>query len=406
MIDQHSMRVPAHVPPELVVDFDIYNPTSNDEEIFEKWRKLQSGDQAPLRWTPRNGGHWIAIRSDDISVMFADAGRFSSRSVGIPAGQLPMRILPIEADPPEHGAYRAIMNPALGPKRVAELAKRARSLAIELIEGFHGRGHCEFMADFAKHLPIIVFMHLVDLPEQDRMKLLSISEKMHHSPKLEERQQAFLELNRYLDFWIEERRRSPGEDLISRIVNARIDGRAMSEEEIRGYLSTVLFGGLDTVASTLGFVSLFLATHPDHRRQLIAEPTLILRATEELLRRFAVAAPARVATRDFDYKGVSIRSGDSIQLAGLLHNLDERRFSDAMTVDFHREIPAIGTFGFGSHRCPGAVLARTELRIFLEEWLPRIPEFSLTTGERPEYAGGMGVSIVRLPLTWPGAKSL
>jgi cytochrome P450 len=314
-----------------------------------------------------------------------------------------MRILPIESDPPEHGAYRAIINPALGPKRIAELGHRARSLAVDLIEGFRGRGHCEFMADFAKHLPIVVFLSLVDLPENDRMVLLSISEKMHHSPSLEERRRAFLELNRYLDFWIDERRRSPGEDLISRIVNARIEDRAMSEEEIRGYLSTVLFGGLDTVASTLGFVALFLATHPGHRRQLMSEPALIPRATEELLRRFAVAAPARVATHDLDYKGVAIKSGDSVQLAGLLHNLDEKRFSDAMTVDFHRQIPALGTFGFGPHRCPGSVLARTEVRIFLEEWLPRIPEFSLKPGERPQYAGGMGVSIVNLPLTWPAA---
>jgi cytochrome P450 len=395
-----SLNIPGHVPAELVVDFDIFNPTTDDDEIFAKWRKLQSGDDAPLRWTPRNGGHWIAIRGEDIATMFADAQRFSSKSVAIPAGQLPMRILPIESDPPEHGPYRAILSPALSPKRVAALAERARSLAIELIEGFRGQGHCEFMEDFAKHLPIIVFMNLVDLPEQDRMTLLSISEKMHHSPKLEERQQAFLDLNRYLDFWIDERRRSPGEDLISRIVNASIDGRAMSEEEIRGYLSTVLFGGLDTVASTLGFVALFLATHPGHRQQLIAEPALIPRATEELLRRFAVAAPARVATHDFDYKGVAIRAGESIQLAGLLHNLDERCFSDAMTVDFHRKIPAIGTFGFGPHRCPGAILARTELRVFLEEWLPRIPEFSLSAGDRPEYAGGMGVSIVRVPLAW------
>jgi cytochrome P450 len=405
MIEQQSSPIPAHVPAGLVVDFDIFNPTLNDEEIFAMWRKLQSGDEAPLRWTPHNGGHWIAVRAEDIAVMFDDAKRFSSKSVGIPAGKLPMRILPIESDPPEHGAYRAIMNPALGPRRVVELTQRARSVAIELIEGFRGRGHCEFVADFAKHLPIIVFMHLVDLPERDRMSLLSFSEKMHHSPKVEERQQAFMDLNRYLDFWIEERRRSPGEDLISRIVNARIDGRAMSEEEIRGYLSTVLFGGLDTVASTLGFVALFLATHPDHRRQLIEERALIPRATEELLRRFAVAAPARVATHDFTYKGVAIRGGESIQLAGLLYNLDERRFVDAMTVDFRREIPAIGTFGFGPHRCPGAVLARAELRVLLEEWLPRIPEFSLTGGERPEYAGGMGVSIVRLPLSWPAAES-
>jgi cytochrome P450 len=400
MNEQNLAATPAHVPPHLVVDFDIYNPTSNGDEIFANWRQLQAGATEPLRWTPRNGGHWIAVRAEDIAVMFDDAKRFSSKCVGIPAGQLPMRILPIESDPPEHGAYRAILNPALGPKRVAELTQRARSLAVDLIAGFRERGQCEFMAEFAKHLPVIVFLQLVNLPEQDRMMLLGYSEKMHHSPKLEERKQAFADLNRYLDFWIEGRRRTPGEDLISRITNARIAGCAMSEEEIRGYLSNVLFGGLDTVASTLGFVMLFLATHPDHRRQLRDEPGLIPRATEELLRRFAVAAPARVAAHDFAYKGVNIRAGESIQLAGLLHNLDEARFVDAMTVDFRREIPVTGTFGFGPHRCPGAVLARAELRVLLEEWLPRIPEFSVSRGERPEYAGGMGVSVVRLPLTW------
>ena len=200
---------------------------------------------------------------------------------------------------------------------------------------------------------------------------------------------------------MEKRRRSPGDDLISRVVHATVGGRPMTDEEIHGYLSTVLFGGLDTVASTLGFVALFLATHPGHRQQLVREPALVPNAVEELLRRFAVAAPARVAACDFDYKGVSIRAGDSIQLAGLLHNLDERVYADAMTVDFKRKLPVIGTFGFGAHRCPGSFLARTELRIFLEEWLTRIPDFELALRERPEYAGGMGVSIVRLPLAWP-----
>ena len=326
---------------------------------------------------------------------------FPPQCVAIPKGQLPMRILPIEADPPEHGAYRAIMNPALGPKRVAELGQVARTLAVDLVESLQARGHCDFIADFAKHLPIVVFLRLVDLPVEDRMLLLGISEKMHHSPDLEDRRRAFADLNRYLDTWIEVRRRTPGEDLISRIVNARINGRQLSDEEIHGYLSTVLFGGLDTVASTLGFVALFLATHPDHRHQLNRDPALIPKATEELLRRFAVAAPARVAARDFEYKGVAIKAGESIQLAGLLHNLDERRYHDAMAVDFSREAGTIGTFGFGPHRCPGAVLARTELRAFLEEWLPRIPEFELTPGERPEYVGGMGVGIARLPLSWP-----
>jgi cytochrome P450 len=163
-----------------------------------------------------------------------------------------------------------------------------------------------------------------------------------------------------------------------------------------------LFGGLDTVAATLGFVAHFLATHPEHRRQLIENPALIPNATQELLRRFAVANLARTVAKDIEYNGVVMKEGDPVLVPSVLGNLDERRFSDPLSVDFHRDrVTNHVTFGAGAHRCVGNLIARTELNVFLEEWLRRIPDFGITPGRQPVSRCGSVMAIVELPLSWP-----
>ena len=164
--------------------------------------------------------------------------------------------------------------------------------------------------------------------------------------------------------------------------------------------TVVLFGGLDTLASLLGFVARFLAESPEHRQRLVLEPELIPFAVEELLRRFAVAGVGRIAPRDLQIRDITIKEGERIWLPSFLHNLDERRFQDPLLVDFNRRGPLHASFGNGIHRCPGSNLARTELRIFLEEWLRRIPQFGVAPGATPLTGAGIILSMKYLPLTW------
>jgi cytochrome P450 len=204
----------------------------------------------------------------------------------------------------------------------------------------------------------------------------------------------------YLRSAIAVRKARPGDDLLSRIVHSRPDGKLLSEVEVLGMCTVVLFGGLDTLASLLGFIARFLAESPAHRRQLTDRPELATQAVEELLRRFAVAGVGRIAAADTAIGDVVIKRGERIWLASFLHNLDERLFDDPLTVNFTRSGPPHASFGNGHHRCPGSNLARTEVRIFLEEWLRRIPNFRIPDGVKPATGAGIILSMKYLPLQW------
>ena len=198
----------------------------------------------------------------------------------------------------------------------------------------------------------------------------------------QQREQANQGLYLYVQKWIEQRRATPGSDLLSKIVNAAPGGQALSAEQTFGMLCNVIFGGLDTVAASLGFVTRWLAENPQARRELIENPALMQDALEEFYRRFGIPQTARVIVKDFVYKGVPLRQGEQVLVSKTLHGLDERRYPDPLRVDFKRKRMPHAAFGDGPHRCPGSFLARQELRIFLEEWLQRIPEFRIKPGAK------------------------
>ena len=392
-------EVPAHVPRSLVVDFDYLRPPGHEEDVHRAWARLHAGPD--IVWTPHYGGHWIATRAADIDVMQVDHERFSYRHITIPPQQdRTARLNPLEYDPPEHTPRRAVISPAFGPKAMQALEADVRALAVQLIEGFAARGGCEFIGDFAKRLPIDIFLRLVDLPLADRAHLLELTELTVRPRSPEDQVRAFQGLGAYVARWIALRRAHPGNDLFSKIVNAKIDGADMPADQTFGMLSNVLFGGLDTVASSLGFFARFLAENPPVQRELAAQPELIAAAIEEILRRFAIPNTAREITRDFSYQGVQFRRGEQVLLSKALHGLDERRFPDPFTVDFHRKRTPHAAFGDGPHRCPGSFLARMEIRVWLEEWLRRIPEFRIRGGERARTSSGPVNGVTYLPLAW------
>ena len=179
-----------------------------------------------------------------------------------------------------------------------------------------------------------------------------------------------------------------------------VDGQPITVEALTPMIFLLLVGGLDTVASAMGFAARFLATSPEHRRELVEHPERIPNAVEELLRRFPVVNQGRVVVSDMTYKGVDMRAGDQIIMPTTLHGLDDRKFDDPLRVDFSRPTPIHSTFGNGAHRCPGSLLARTELKIFLEEWLKRIPDFRIKPGATPGVRAGVNATLYSLPLVW------
>jgi len=389
--------VPGHVPPHLVVDWDFNHPPGGETDLNRAWKALHDGPD--IVWTPHHGGHWIVTRAEDIEHVQRHHDPFSMHSVTL-AHKNPFPLLPLESDPPAHAAYRAVIAPFLTPKAVSELQGRIRSTAVELIETLKPHGNCEFIQDFAMKLPIIIFMGLVDLPLCDLDQLLSWTEASVRPRTPDDQRWSFEQLNGYLDGFITERKANPRKDMISAIVNARIGEREISNTEMRGMLLNVIFGGLDTVASSMGFTAQFLATHPEQRRQLIQSPELINNAPDELIRVFAPPSTGRVVTRDYTYKNLTFKKDDRIYVRPLLHGMDERRWEHPLNVDFTRRANAQNGFGMGPHKCVGALLARAEIRIFLQEWLARIPEFSLKPGHAPRYAAGMVNCVLSVPLVW------
>jgi cytochrome P450 len=389
---------PAHVPSELVRDFDFREFPGHETDVHLAWKALHEGPD--LFWSPRHGGYRVATRADDIDAMQADHERFSYRHVTVPIQADFPPLAPLEYDPPSHGPLRAILSPAFGPKPVQSLEADLRQLSLELLSQFEQVGHCDFVDAYAKRLPIVMFLRLVDLPLEDREELLTLTE-LSVRPKTEaDRQQAFMGLQQYIGRWIVERKTRPGKDLLSRMVNAEIGDRPISELELAGMIPNVIFGGLDTVASALSFTARALAETPSLRRQLIEDPSLIPAAVEEFLRRFGIPNTARVITHDMDYRGVQFRQGEQVLLSKALHGLDERRFADPLTIDFHRPRQPNAAFGDGPHRCPGAPLARMEMRVFLEQWLQHIPDFHITPGETVRTRSGPVNGMLYLPLSW------
>lgn len=393
------MNAPSHIPTDRILDFDYLAPPGHEEDVHRAWHRLHGEDIPDIFWTPRYGGHWIATRAADIEAMQMDHARFSHASVTVPKAAQQVRIVPLELDPPEHTPFRALLSPKFGPRPVADLESSVRELAVGLIDGFIGKGECEFIDAFAKRLPIVVFLRLVDLPLEDRESLLAMTEASVRGDA-QQRAWANQQLQQYVGKWIAARRAAPGPDLFSAMVNAKANGRDYTPEETFGMLINVIFGGLDTVAASIGFATRHLAENAQARRELTADPSLIPVAIEEFLRRFGVPNTARVITHDLAYGGVQFKAGEQIMMPKVLHGLDPRRYADPLKVDFRRPASRHAAFGDGPHRCPGAGLARMELRVFLEEWLRRIPEFSIKPGHKPRTSSGQVNGILSLPLVW------
>jgi cytochrome P450 len=398
--------LPCHVPPSLVRDFNYLTMPGMDSDPHRAWKQVQQ-DGPDIFWTPHFGGHWVVTRGALIKEIYETVADFSSEVIALPREERPepYRLAPLELDPPEHTDYRRLLNPAFSPKALQSLEDRIRELTCDLIDGFQADGHCEFVGAFALRMPVSIFMHMVDLPVADLPRLLEWADMViHHGGDLDRARNGSALMAGYAHQKIQERRASPGGDLISHVIGTQVNGRLLTDGEAVGVVSLLLFGGLDTVAAMLSFSLRHLAEHPEQRRQLIAEPALLANAVEELFRRFSVPSTARLVSRDHDFHGVLFRKGDLVLAPNILYNLDDRLWPDPLRVDFTRKDARQHlTFNAGPHRCVGAPLARMELRIVLEEWLKRIPDFQVPDGVAIRAKAGAVVGLAALPLSWPVA---
>lgn len=393
---------PEHVPAELVVDFDLYNIPGGDKDPQAAWRANKP--RGPLAWSPRNGGHWIASTPETVFRFYRDNEHFSVSELSIPKMGQDYLMIPNQVDPPLHAGYRKNIMPLFTPDAVEVMTRDVRQLCVELIEEARPRGECEFVMDFAFRFPLGIFMRMMGLPDSDRMYLRRLVEKFSDSPDPAVKSAAADELGAYIDRQIDDRIANPRNDAVTRVTQMKIDGRPYTVPEMRGTIRLLMAAGLDTVAGMLCFLVWHLAVYPedgDYIRARFDDEKAMQEIVQEFLRRYSIVSSSRVVTQDYTYEGVTMKKGEMVLMPSAFFNLDDKR-PEPIRVDFERGNKKHITFGSGTHACAGALLAREEIRIFLEEWLTRMPQVRLEP-DRPPVLKAMSLNGAEsLWLKWDG----
>jgi cytochrome P450 len=304
-------------------------------------------------------------------------------------------LIPMNVDPPDHSKYRKLLDPLFAPRVMDRWEDDITRRVNSFIDSFIDRGECNFSEEFAEVFPSSVFLGLVGLPEDELQMFLDLRDFILHPERYDP--EALTDFTKRMEVnalggqkiydlcttLVEDRRKHPGDDIFTLFVNAEVDGDRLSDEDIQDIFFLLLIAGLDTVRDTLTCFYGFLATHPEHRRQLVAHPDLISQAVEELLR-WETPVPGgcpRYVTQDVELPGgQKLSAGSTVQISLGAANVDPNTFEDPYDVRFDREVNPHLAFGGGVHRCLGAHLARRELRITLREWHKRIPEYWIKAG--------------------------
>ena len=395
-------QVPDHVPPELVrttgliygPDF-LSDPYSFFPAMHEKVPPIYY-EVSPF------GNMWALIKHEDALFALRHAEYFSTEDA-TPFPRDPQdyfHFLPIEVDPPDHRKYRNIVDPLVSPKGVLQLEDSIRSLANELIDDVIDKGECEFDEAFGRPLPVLVFLDLMGLPRDMCATFVEWAIALLHSNDRAIMGETMVKIGEYLKGAIAEKEAAPDEGMISRIVTAEFDGRPISEKEKFGFVIFLFIAGLDTVFATLNNIWLWLARNPQRRQEIIDDPDNINAQVEELLRVFSVTFSGRTVKQDIEMRGVRMKKGDKVTSILPACNYDPEVFPNPREVDFSRPKKIILAFTVGVHSCMGAHLARLEIKIALQEWLKRIPDFKLKPSAAIVYRPGGVIGPENLPLVW------
>ena len=334
-------------------------------------------------------------------------GLYSSEDLVEQGNSLPL--IPLNIDPPEHAAYRKLLDPLFAPRRIDALEADIAGRVNQFIDGFVDRGSCDFTAEFAELFPASVFLGMMGLPWEQLDTLVEMRDGLlrpgDNGMAPEERsaiqRETAARVYQYFDAILDARAADPREDILSLFVSLERDEGRLRRDEVLAICFVLLTAGLDTVTDSLTCFFAFLAQHPEHRRRIVDDPDMIPGAVEELLRwETPVPSVVRWAREDATLGGETVGAGNHVMVNLGAANLDPAEFADPLEVRFDRETNRHLAFGGGVHRCLGSHLARRELRIALREWHRRIPEYTLSPGYEVTYLPPLRY-VSDLKLTWP-----
>jgi len=382
---------------------------AHPQPIFKMLR-----DETPVMSVPMGAGPGVLLtRKAEIMEALRHPEIFSSNMDAVDLkNKRPM--IPLQIDPPDHKKFRKLLDPIFAPRKMAAMEDEVAALVNRLIDGFIDDGEVDFAKRFSIPFPSQVFLTLLGLPLEELDRFLAMKDGIirpdhvtgtrYGAKEAQDHQQKVADATyEYFEMVLDDREKERRDDLLSRFLDAEVEGDRLSRNDILDICFLFLIAGLDTVTATLDCMYSFLAQNPGHRRQLVEDPALIPNAIEEMLRwETPVMTIARVAVADYELGGCPVHEGDQVMVLIGSANTDEAEFPDGDQVRFDREVNPHIAFGGGIHRCLGSHLARMELRVALREWHRRIPEYELEPGHTLVYTPGIR-SIDTFPLRFTAA---
>jgi cytochrome P450 len=395
-------------------DYDIFD-LDYINDPYRIWAELRP--TCPIAHSDRWGGSWLPTRYEDVTAIARDIETFPSGNgiavVPPPSGLgpgaansqpalLPYGVPPISSDPPLHTWTRRLILPWMSPQKTLSYEGMTRDLCNRLIDSFIETGSADAAADYAQQIPVRVIAHILGVPESMSDTFTGwVRDVLEFAFDEERRVRGMTGVINFFTEALASRRTNPGDDLISELLHTEIDGAPIDDTVILGMCSLLLIAGVDTTWSSIGSSLWHLAAHPDDRKRLVAEPELMPTAIEELLRAYSPVTMARRLGEDVEYKGCPMKAGERVLMNFPGANRDPEVFENPDEVILDRAINRHVAFGAGIHRCAGSNLARMELRVSIETWLERIPEFEISDPAGVTWAGGQVRGPRTIPVRFP-----
>lgn len=363
-------------------DFDI------DDDPYPIWKRMR--DEVPLYHNDKFNFYALS-RYADVAPELTNwetyrSGRGTTMDIIMSGIQVPPGVILFE-DPPLHDLHRRLLSRVFTPRRMEAIEPLTRDFCVRALDPLVGSGRFDFIEDLGAMIPMRTIGYLLGIPEESQAGIrdkggqaINLREGTFRAIDDDLFEKSYEVFSEYIDWRMEH----PSDDVMTQLLNAEIEEngvvRRLERTEVLMYTSMIAGAGNETTTRLIGFIGQLLAEHPDQRREIVADPSLIPGAIEEVLR-YEAPSPvqARYVARDVECHGTRVPEGSIMLLLNGSANRDERRFPDGERFDIHRGGGHL-SFGHGLHFCLGSALARMQARVALEEVIKRWPTWEIDYG--------------------------
>lgn len=394
---------------DAAVNYDPYDVGINADP-YPTYARLR--DEAPIYHNERYD-FWALSRHEDVQKALVNWQTFSSTRSDIldviKAGvELPPGVIMFE-DPPVHTLHRGLMSRVFTPRRMAELEDQVRQYCVRCLDPLVGSGGFDIITELATMMPMRVIGMLLGIPEQDQVAVRDKTDanlRTEPGQPMDVKEDEVASGDMFADY-IDWRAEHPSDDLMTTLINAEFEDehgetRTLTRQEVLTYTAVIAGAGNETTGRLIGWLAKLLAEHPDQRRQVVEDRSLIPKVIDETLRYEPTGhAVARYVSHDVDHHGTTVPAGSAMLLLVAAANRDERRYANPDVYDIHRADIQHLTFGYGLHFCLGANLARLEGRVALDELLNRFPTWDVDESDMRLASTSTVRGWERLPLVLP-----